>query len=76
MPPGEGCAMRSDDQKSTSVVMPGTCIVEVSAKGAICGISMPDGTPIPEVIGITVTADADDVQIATVSLHARVRPLE
>lgn len=68
--------MRSDNQKSTSVVIPGTCIVEVAANGAICGISMPDGTPIPEVLGITVSADPGSVQIATVSLHARVRPLE
>lgn len=58
---------------STVVVMPGTCWVEVDERGAVRGVSMPDGTPIPEVSAVELSAAAADVQTAKVTLNVRVR---
>lgn len=47
--------------------------VVVDEKGAVCRVEMPDGTRMPEVLGVELEAFADEVQRAKVTLFVRVR---
>jgi hypothetical protein len=58
---------------SNVVINSQSCWVEVDERGAVRGVSMPDGTPIPEVSAVELSADACEVQVAKITLSVRVR---